>query len=294
MTQSKSIKLIAKSSPAQVGDGFFIRRPMPSGGIHLGEMSPFLLLDHAGPTAFEPTNKARGVDEHPHRGFETVTIVYQGELEHRDSNGGQGKISAGDVQWMTAGAGVVHEEKHSEAFTQAGGTLEMIQLWVNLPAKDKMTTPRYQEIQAASIPVVEIGKNGSQVRVIAGEFFGQKGAAKTHSELSLLDIRAKAGDELEIDLRDGNNAALYILEGAVKLEDGQSANEAEIALFSQEGNQISFTVEKDTKALLMTGQPLNEPIASYGPFVMNRREEIQQAISDFHTGKMGSLKATFG
>ncbi|MEL6720349.1 MAG: pirin-like C-terminal cupin domain-containing protein [Bacteroidota bacterium] len=168
----------------------------------------------------------------------------------------------------------------------------MIQLWVNLPAKDKMTTPRYQEIQTDTIPVVEVG-NGSRVRVIAGDFLENKGAAKTHSELSLLDIRVKEGDEIKIDLREGSNAAVYVLSGGITLADGQSANESEIALFSQEGSELTFTAKEDTKVLLMTGQPLNEPIASYGPFVMNRAEEIQQAISDFHTGKMGSLKATF-
>jgi len=294
MSDLKNIKIIAKSNPAQVGDGFFIRRPMPSGAVRLGEMSPFLMLDHAGPTIFEPSNRPKGVDEHPHRGFETVTIVYQGELEHRDSNGGQGKIGAGDVQWMTAASGVVHEEKHSQAFTEQGGTLEIIQLWVNLPSKYKMITPRYQEILASSIPEVKLNEAGNYVRVIAGEYEEEKGAADTYSTLSLLDFRIKKAENIDMSTKEGDNLALYVLKGAVEFADGQVANEGEIVIFEQAGEQVNFKADDDTKVLLMTGEPLNEPIASYGPFVMNSAEEIQQAISDFRTGKMGSLQATFG
>lgn len=289
MSAQKSVRLISTSTPAQVGDGFFIRRPMPGAKIRLGEMSPFLLLDHAGPTAFEPTNKARGVDEHPHRGFETVTIVYEGELEHRDSQGGKGSIGAGDVQWMTAGAGVVHEEKHSERFTREGGTLEMIQLWVNLPAKDKMTTPRYQEILADQIPTVALGKQGSFIRLIAGEQEGQNGAAKTFSSLQLWDIRAKTNDDIQLQLKAGDNVALYVLAGAIQLADGQQAAESELVVFDNDNELLTFTAQSDAKLLLMSGTPLNEPIANYGPFVMNRAEEIQQAMSDYRSGKMGRL-----
>jgi redox-sensitive bicupin YhaK (pirin superfamily) len=288
MMTTRSVKVIAKANPAQVGDGFFIRRPMPSAGIGLGELSPFLLLDHAGPTVFAPAKVRRGVDVHPHRGFETVTIVYQGELEHRDSSGSAGKISVGDVQWMTAGSGVVHEEKHSQAFTESGGTLEMIQLWVNLPAKHKMTAPKYQEVLAHQIPSVALNGGESTARVIAGTFNGETGPAVTLSPMLMLDIRGKAGEKITLPIEDGYNAGLYLLSGAIRLADGQSVKEAEIAQFGLSGN-LEFEVLAPAKILLLAGEPINEPIASYGPFVMNTAAEIQQAIADFHSGKMGVL-----
>lgn len=288
MTTTRSVKVIAKANPAQVGDGFFIRRPMPSAGIRLGELSPFLLLDHAGPTVFTPAKKRRGVDVHPHRGFETVTIVYQGELEHRDSSGSAGKISVGDVQWMTAGSGVVHEEKHSQAFTEAGGTLEMIQLWVNLPAKHKMIAPKYQEILAHQIPSVALDGGESIARVIAGTFDGTTGPAVTLSPILMLDIRGKAGEKLNLPIQEGFNVGVYILTGAIRWADGQVAQEAEIAQLDLYGD-VQFEVVEDTRLLLLAGEPINEPIASYGPFVMNTAAEIQQAIADFNSGKMGVL-----
>ncbi len=287
----KSIAVTAKASPAQVGDGFFIRRAMPGGGVGLGELSPFLVLDHAGPTPFAPSNHPKGVDEHPHRGFETVTIVYQGELEHRDSAGNSGRIGAGDVQWMTAASGLVHEEKHSKAFTQQGGTLEIIQLWVNLPAAHKMIAPRYQEILASDIPAVPIQSEHSYVRVIAGEFDGKKGPAKTFTPLDVLDIRLKAGQALELALRDGDNTAVYALKGKVRVNDSDTVSEAEIVRFDQTGNAVKLEALEDSTLLVLSGTPINEPIASYGPFVMNTSEEIRQAIQDYHTGKMGVLEA---
>lgn len=290
----KSVAVIAKASPAQVGDGFFIRRAMPGGGVGLGEMSPFLVLDHAGPTSFAPSNRPKGVDEHPHRGFETVTIVYQGELEHRDSAGNSGRIGPGDVQWMTAASGLVHEEKHSKAFTQNGGTLEIIQLWVNLPAKHKMIPPRYQEILATDIPVVNIGESQSFARVIAGEFLGAKGPANTFTTLDVLDIRLKAGQSLDLNLRSGDNTAVYALKGKVRLNDGEAVAEAEIARFDPDGDAIRLEALEDSTLLLLSGTPIQEPIASYGPFVMNTSEEIRQAIQDYHTGKMGVLEAVEG
>ncbi|MFM9950930.1 MAG: pirin family protein [Saprospiraceae bacterium] len=296
----KSIAVIAKASPAQVGDGFFIRRAMPGGGVGLGELSPFLVLDHAGPTPFAPSNQPKGVDEHPHRGFETVTIVYQGELEHRDSAGNSGRIGVGDVQWMTAASGLVHEEKHSKAFTQQGGTLEIIQLWVNLPAAHKMIAPRYQEILASDIPAVPIGAGHSFVRVIAGEFQvsersrtneRKKGPAKTFTPLDVLDVRLVAGESLNLTLREGDNTAVYALKGKVRVNDSDTVSEAEIARFDQTGDAIKLEALEDTTLLVLSGTPINEPIASYGPFVMNTSEEIRQAIQDYHTGKMGVLEA---
>jgi|APTNR8051073442_1049403.scaffolds.fasta_scaffold01248_7 redox-sensitive bicupin YhaK (pirin superfamily) len=293
----KSIAVIAKASPAQVGDGFFIRRAMPGGGVGLGELSPFLVLDHAGPTSFAPSNQPKGVDEHPHRGFETVTIVYQGELEHRDSAGNSGRIGPGDVQWMTAASGLVHEEKHSKAFTQQGGTLEIIQLWVNLPATHKMIAPRYQEILASDIPAVPIGSGHSYVRVIAGEFQvsersrTEKGPASTFTPLDVLDVRLLAGESLNLTLRDGDNTAVYALKGKVRVNDSDTVSEAEIARFDQAGDAVRLEALEDSTVLVLSGTPINEPIASYGPFVMNTSEEIRQAIQDYHTGKMGVLEA---
>lgn len=291
MRTFKSIAVIAKASPAQVGDGFFIRRAMPGGGVGLGEMNPFLVLDHAGPTSFPPSDQPKGVDEHPHRGFETVSIVYQGELEHRDSAGNSGRIGPGDVQWMTAASGLVHEEKHSRAFTEKGGTIEMIQLWVNLPAAHKMIAPAYQEILATTIPSVPIDGGHSYVRVIAGAFQGVKGAAKTFTPLDLLDLRLQAGQALELDLRDGDNTAVYALKGKIRLHDAQTLAEAEIARFEPKGNAIKLEALEDSTLLVLSGTPIQEPIASYGPFVMNTSEEIRQAIQDYHTGKMGVLEA---
>lgn len=285
----KNVIKIAQSSPAQVGDGFFIRRPMPSGGIRLGEMSPFLLLDHAGPTNFPPSDQQKGVDVHPHRGFETVTINYQGEIEHRDSGGNAGKIAAGDVQWMTAASGVVHEEKHGKDFTKRGGTLEMIQLWVNLPSRFKMTEPKYQEIKKADIPIVRLADNAGYVRIIAGEFGGEQGAASTFTPLNLLDARLNIDAEVTIPVKEGHNAAIYVLEGELEFTDNSNAATGEMALFDPQGADIQFKVKQRGKFLILTGEPLREPIASYGPFVMNTAEEIQMAMQDYRTGKMGVL-----
>ncbi len=291
MNTFKSIAVIAKASPAQVGDGFFIRRAMPGGGVGLGEMSPFLVLDHAGPTQIAPSNRQKGVDEHPHRGFETVSIVYQGELEHRDSAGNSGRIGPGDVQWMTAASGLVHEEKHSKAFTEKGGTLEMIQLWVNLPAAHKMIPPRYQEIVAADIPSVAVDTGNGHVRVIAGSFQGKEGPASTFTPLDVLDVRLQAGDVLEFNFREGDNTAVYALKGRVSINDSDTVSEAEIARFDPAGNVVRLEALQDSTLLVLSGTPIKEPIASYGPFVMNTSEEIRQAIQDYHTGKMGVLEA---
>jgi len=287
---NKQVQIIAKGSPSQVGDGFFIRRPMPGNGIRLGAVSPFLLLDHAGPTKIEPSNRQKGVDEHPHRGFETVTISYQGDIEHRDSGGNSGKIGPGDVQWMTAAAGVVHEEKHGKEFTEKGGTLEMIQLWVNLPAEYKMSQPRYQEIHASDIPNAMLSDGESILRVIAGKYGDHEGPAQTFTPITMLDGRLKAGQQVEVPVAEGDNTAVYVLNGSIQLASGEKVGEAEIATFSQTGDQIAFETTEDSTLLILSGEPINEPIASYGPFVMNTSEEIQQAMVDFRSGKLGSLE----
>ncbi len=266
-----------------VGDGFPVRT-MFSYSTHGSEISPFLLLDYAGPAEFPPAAERRGVGLHPHRGFETVTIVYQGEVEHRDTAGNHGRISPGDVQWMTAARGILHEEMHGHAFTENGGTLEMVQLWVNLPAKDKMSAPGYQEILDRMIPSAEIDAGGGIARIIAGEFEGRKGPARTFTPINLWDLRLKAGGRSELKLPDGFTTLLLALRGKVLVNDREVVGAAELAFFGREGKRIALAAREDAILLVMNGQPIDEPVVGYGPFVMNTREEIQKAMADFRAG----------
>jgi redox-sensitive bicupin YhaK (pirin superfamily) len=269
-----------------VGDGFPVRTIFSHD--RLGPtISPFLLLDYAGPAAFAPAAAPRGVDEHPHRGFETVTIVYQGELEHRDSGGNSGSIGPGDVQWMTAASGVIHEEKHSEDFTRRGGTLEMVQLWVNLPARVKMSPPRYQTLLRPDIPTVETP--GGSVRVIAGEYQGSKGPAQTFTPVIVWDVRLLSGNELTLSLPSAFNTAIVVLQGRLSVNRSEKAGEADLILFETKGQEITLEAEENATLLVLSGQPIEEPIASYGPFVMNTQEEIRQAMDDYRSGRMGTL-----
>lgn len=275
-------------SPHWVGDGFHVRTMLSYHRNGLA-VSPFLLLDHAGPTEIEPSLSRRGVDEHPHRGFETVTILYQGELEHRDSGGHFGRIGAGDVQWMTAASGVVHEEKFSQAFTEKGGTAEMVQLWVNLPAKEKMSSPRYQTLLKETIPVVEVAEGSGKVRVIAGTLGEVVGPAKTSTPLNVWDIQLNAGANIDLSVPDGNNLTVVVLHGEVTLNGSQVVHGTELAIFDRSGEQFSLHANEDSMVLVLSGEPIEEPIAGYGPFVMNTEEEIKQAILDYQSGKMGHL-----
>lgn len=271
-----------------VGDGFPVRNMFPSNGIDT-QVNPFLMLDYAGPKYFAPTKKHQGVDEHPHRGFETVTIAYQGAVEHRDSAGHSGVIFPGDVQWMTAASGVVHEEKHEREFAEKGGTFEMVQLWVNLPAKDKMSQPKYQAITKEQIPSVQLGKE-SYARVIAGELNGVRGPAETFTAVNLFDVRAKAGERFEIALPVGQNAAVVLLKGNVTLSGAdRMESDALIAVLSPEGDAVSVEAVEDSTLLVLSGERINEPVANYGPFVMNTRAELAQAVEDYRNGKMGHL-----
>ncbi|HMN45416.1 MAG TPA: pirin family protein [Povalibacter sp.] len=272
-----------------VGDGFPVRSLFSynSQGQHL---SPFLLLDHAGPFAFTPGNGRRGVGEHPHRGFETVTVVYEGEVEHRDSTGAGGRIGPGDVQWMTAGAGILHEEFHSEAFTRRGGNLHMVQLWVNLPAKDKMTAPSYQTLLNEDIPVVALPGEAGSVRVIAGEFDGRRGAARTFSPVDVWDVRLEQGRNATLNFKEGNTVALVILRGNVQINGGDIVREGQFVLMDREAGEVLLEAGGvDASFLVLSGEPLDEPIAGYGPFVMNTNEEIEQAIRDFNSGQFGRI-----
>ena len=272
-----------------VGDGFPVQTVF-SYNDAAAELSPFLLLDYAEPRKFSPSDKKRGVGEHPHRGFETVTIVYSGEVEHRDSAGGGGKISSGDVQWMTAASGLVHEEFHGHDFTRDGGTFEVAQLWVNLPKKDKMSKPAYQAITSETIPSVELPKGGL-VRVIAGQFRDGRGPAKTHTPMNVWDVRLVSGQSYEFPIPEGWAAGLFVASGSIRLPEGESANASELAVTERKGDSIRFEALEDSKLLLLSGEPIDEPIVGYGPFVMNTRAEIQQAMIDYQTGKMGHLSA---
>jgi hypothetical protein len=271
-----------------VGDGFPVRSLFSYQG-QPERLSPFLMLDYAGPHEFKPAEQPRGVGEHPHRGFETVTIVYRGEVEHLDSTGAGGTIGPGDVQWMTAGAGILHQEFHSHAFTRSGGEFEMVQLWVNLPGAEKSTKPGYQTLTDAAIPSVTLPDAEGRVRVIAGEFSGASGPAVTRTPMNVLDIRLRAGERTELPLTDGWTSMLVALHGPVLINDDRILRDAEGVRFTRDGNGLVIEANADATLLLLEGAPIDEPIAAYGPFVMNTDQEIRAAIEDFRAGRFGRL-----
>lgn len=271
-----------------VGDGFPVRSIFSYHDI-AKEISPFLLMDYAGPANFSPSTKRRGVGSHPHRGFETVTIVYSGEVEHRDSAGGGGIIHDGDVQWMTAASGLVHEEFHGPVFSKQGGPFEMVQLWVNLPKKDKMSKPHYQGIKNEDIPKLDLPENAGTIRVIAGRYANTDGPAETFTPINLWDIRLKSGGKATFSVPAGHTTTVFVLEGKFQLESGETIGEAELGVLDPEGTTFTMTASEDSKILFMGGEPIREPIFGYGPFVMNTPEEIHQAFTDFQMGNMGSV-----
>lgn len=288
ITMKKIIDILRAPPTHWVGDGF----PVRSLFSHLGggaDLDPFLLLDHAGPHGFAPTDRPRGVGQHPHRGFETVTIVHQGELEHLDSTGSGGRIGPGDVQWMTAGAGILHQEFHSRAFTRSGGTLEMAQLWVNLPAARKMTEPGYQALRSADIPTVSLSDGAGTVRVIAGTIDGVHGPADTHTPMNVLDVRLEPDRRVQLPLTDGWTSVVVVLHGTVLVNDDRVVRGGQAVPLDRAGDAV--TVESNTEAtlLVLDGRPIDEPVVGYGPFVMNTQEEIRQALKDFQSGRFGRL-----
>lgn len=289
-TAKKLYRIQSNINRHWVGNGFPVRSlfTYPKLGT---ETSPFLLFDYAGPTEFPPTKERLGVGEHPHRGFETVTIVYSGEVEHRDSSGGGGKIGPGDVQWMTAASGIVHEEFHGRDFAQRGGLLEMVQLWVNLPAKDKMSPPRYQTILNRQIPVAKLPDGQGSVRVIAGESDGLAGPAQTFTPMHIWDLRLASEEPIMLTVPEGYNTLLAVLKGSIHLDRATSINAAEVAIFDLAGDHICIDRAQDATVLLLCGKPIDEPIVGSGPFVMNTQEEIHQAIADYQSGKMGHLSS---
>lgn len=276
------------ASAGMVGDGFRVFNYIPH-TLAQRRISPFLMLDFNAAYDFGPSDHIRGVDVHPHKGFETVTIAYQGSVAHHDSAGNSGVIHPGDVQWMTAGSGILHKEYHEENFSKKGGNFEMVQLWVNLPKKDKSVAPHYQPLTKADIPVVPLKNNQGQVRVIAGSFGQQKGAASTYTPVNLLDIQLKADASLEVLVPESHNTALLVIHGAGKVGD-KTFYEHDFVLFEQGGENIHIQATEDSVLLLMSGTPIDEPIASYGPFVMNTQAEIIEAINDFNQGKFGHLE----
>jgi quercetin 2,3-dioxygenase len=288
MAVIKKVKGIFESGSTHwVGDGFHVRNLFPSNGLD-NEISPFLMLDYAGPTIFPPAGQPRGVGEHPHRGFETVTIVYQGSLEHHDSGGNAGTIGPGDVQWMTAGSGVVHQEKQTPQFAKEGGTMEMVQLWVNLPKSHKMSPPRYQTLLAEQIPTVDLAGEGGYARVIAGELNGAKGPAGTFTPVHVYDVRLKSGQRADLALPAGFHTLVVLLKGSLLVNSSDYLEgEAKLALLDAAGDGVSLEAHQDTTALVLSGEPIHEPVASYGPFVMNTREELMQAVEDYRAGRMG-------
>ncbi|HLD68035.1 MAG TPA: pirin family protein, partial [Pseudomonas sp.] len=255
-------------------------------GKHL---NPFLLLDYAGPHGFAPAPRPRGVGQHPHRGFETVTIVYQGELEHRDSTGSGGLIGPGDVQWMTAASGILHEEFHSADFTRNGGTLEMVQLWVNLPARDKRAAPGYQTILDQDIPVLELGGEAGSVRLIAGTFAGRQGPARTFTPMDVWDLRLNAGKPLSLRLVEGRPTALIVLRGSLRINGSAALGETQMAVLGRAGDELLLEASEPALVLLLSGEPIDEPLVGHGPFVMNSQAEIDQAIRDFQAGEFGQM-----
>ncbi len=285
----KKLAFIKRSNGSHwVGDGFPVKSIFSYSDI-AEEMSPFLLMDYAGPANFPATTRKLGVGQHPHRGFETVTIVYEGGVSHRDSSGGGGTIGPGDVQWMTAASGLIHEEFHSPAFAEQGGAFEMVQLWVNLPARDKMAAPGYQGITAGQIPEVALPGNAGTARVIAGQYGDSQGPASTFTPMNVWDLRLKAGRRVAFDLPAGHTTALFVLRGSLRIDGKHTIRAAELAVMERDGSRLEFEVGEDAVVLLLNGEPLNEPVVGYGPFVMNSEAEIQQAIDDFNNGSFGRI-----
>ncbi|MGV0845495.1 pirin family protein [Empedobacter falsenii] len=281
--------VIAPREPHFVGDGFRVHNFIPSGyHLDMRRMDPFIMLDYNSKFHFPATDKPKGVGVHPHRGFETVTIAYEGSVSHHDSSGGGGTIHQGDVQWMTAASGVLHKEYHAEEFYKQGGIFQMVQLWVNLPAKDKMSTPKYQAIEHKDIPTVEV-ENGF-IEIIAGEYNQTKGAASTFSPVNMLNAKLNEGGKANFSFPANYNTVLLVIDGEVKVNNQEIVPTDHLLLFTNEGEDFSIEATENSVVLILSGEPLNEPIASYGPFVMNTQEQIREAFEDFNNGKFGTLE----
>jgi redox-sensitive bicupin YhaK (pirin superfamily) len=286
---TKQVEMVlAPKQPHFVGDGFRVHNFIPSGyGLTMERMDPFIMLDYASRYHFPPTGKPKGVGVHPHRGFETVTIAYKGSVAHHDSAGGGGEIKEGDVQWMTAASGVLHKEYHAESFCATGGDFQMVQLWVNLPAKDKMSTPKYQAIENRNIPKIKV--DGGIVEVIAGAYQEHKGAASTFTPVNMLNAKIASDGSATFSFPSNHNTCILVIEGAVILNNAEDVPLDHLALFKNEGETFTIKASQDSIVLILSGEPINEPIAAHGPFVMNTREQIMEAFQDYELGKFGEL-----
>ncbi|WP_223558455.1 pirin family protein [Chryseobacterium lathyri] len=288
---TKKVEIVVSPKPAHfVGDGFRVHNFIPGvQGLDMKRMDPFIMLDYNSKFHFNGSERPRGVGVHPHRGFETVTIAYQGKVEHHDSAGGGGIIGEGDVQWMTAAKGVLHKEYHETEWSKKGGIFQMVQLWVNLPAKDKMSTPKYQAIENSAMERVDLGENGF-IELIAGEYAGHIGPAKTFTPLNMMNAKLKAGGKAEFSFPAHFNTAALVIEGSITVNGEEKVAADHFVLFKNEGETFSIEAQEDAVILIISGEPINEPIYPHGPFVMNSREEIMQAFEDFNTGKFGFLE----
>jgi len=286
---TKQVEMVlAPKQPHFVGDGFRVHNFIPSGyGLTMERMDPFIMLDYASRYHFPPTGKPKGVGVHPHRGFETVTIAYKGSVAHHDSAGGGGEIKEGDVQWMTAASGVLHKEYHAESFCATGGDFQMVQLWVNLPAKDKMSTPKYQAIENSNIPKIKV--DGGEVEVIAGSYQEHQGAASTFTPVNMLNAKLTSGGSAAFSFPSNHNTCILVIEGEVILNDTEDVPLDHLALFKNEGESFTIKATQQSIVLILSGEPINEPIAAHGPFVMNTREQIMEAFQDYELGKFGEL-----
>lgn len=291
MMTTKKVEIVVSPRPAHfVGDGFRVHNFIPSAyRLDMKRMDPFIMMDYNSKFHFNGSDTPRGVGVHPHRGFETVTIAYQGKVEHHDSSGGGGVIGEGDVQWMTAAKGVLHKEYHETEWSKTGGIFQMVQLWVNLPAKDKMSSPKYQAIKNSDMNKVDLGENGV-IEIIAGEYNGNKGPASTFTPVHMMNAKLKAGGKVEFNFPAHYNTAALIIEGSAIINGSEKAETDQFVLFENEGESFSIETHEDSIVLIISGEPLNEPIFPHGPFVMNSREEIAQAFEDFNTGKFGYLE----
>lgn len=286
----KAIEAVYPPGPAHfVGDGFRVHNFIPSRhGLDMHRMTPFIMMDYGAKFHFPPSNTLKGVGVHPHRGFETVTIAYKGRVAHHDSAGGGGVIGEGDVQWMTAASGVLHKEYHEETFSKTGGDFQMIQLWVNLPAKDKMSAPKYQAIENVTIPKVPV--DGGFVEVIAGNFQGNQGKASTFTPVHMFNAHLTEGGKCEFSFPANYTTCLVVVEGEIRINESEEAVPLDhFVLFENEGETFHIEATENSKVLILSGEPIREPIASHGPFVMNTRQEIMQAFQDFEAGKFGEL-----
>jgi len=287
MSFPEPVRVLRTIRGMPTSDGAGVRLTRVIGGPTLPDLDPFLLLDEFGTDRAE--DYIAGFPEHPHRGFETVTYMLDGRMRHRDNHGNEGLLTPGSVQWMTAASGILHEEFHTPEFSRRGGTLDMVQLWVNLPARDKMGAPGYQTLLDAEIPSVELPEGAGRVRVIAGRFNGHAGPARTHTPMDVWDIRLRQGHHAELPVADGRTLALVVLKGTVRINGGQPVGEAQLVTFDRSGEDVFVDADSDATVLLLSGEPIDEPVVGYGPFVMNSQAEIAQAVNDFNSGRFGQI-----